>query len=57
MIVDTQVLHETTFEVIVAGSPVTATGTVVWTLTPAGKTAPTKDINVSVVHGIVTVSP
>lgn len=32
-------------------------GSVVWTLTPAGKTSPSRQVTINLTHGIVTISP
>lgn len=53
----TGALHDASYATTPSLAPVFGSGTVVWTLTPTGKTTPAKQVTVNLTHGIVTVSP
>lgn len=59
LVVDTTVLHNVSYQTVVAGSSGQAfgTGSVVWTLKPTGKASPQKNVTISLAHGLVTLTP
>lgn len=59
LIVDTTVLHDVSYQTVVAGATGQAfgTGSVTWVIKPAGQASPQKNITVNLAHGIVTIAP